>query len=49
MFTQIVCTEFQRLNDAVEEMRIHLNLPPPGQNIINPIEIEDSKSEDNNG
>jgi len=37
----------QRLNNAVQEMRLHLNLPP-GRNIFDPIAVEDSSSEDNN-
>ncbi len=37
----------QRLNDAVQAMRIHLNLPP-GQNLFQPIDVDDSNSDDNN-
>ncbi len=31
----------------MQEMRLHLNLPP-GRNIFDPIAVEDSSSEDNN-
>ncbi len=37
----------QRLNDAVKEMCIHLNLWP-GRNIFNPIAVGGSNCEDNN-
>lgn len=38
----------QRLNDAVQEMYRHLDLPP-SQNIFDTIAVKDNNSEDNNG
>lgn len=35
----------QRLNDAIEEMWSHLNLPI-GQNRFNPFNVEDSSSDE---